>query len=330
MIDLKRELHYDEVYLIPQKSTLTSRSQADLTMTLGNNKFDLPIVPANMKSVVSEGTCEYLIRKNIFYVMHRICTNEQIADFVRDFNKKELIVSISIGIKDKDIEMLKKLRLENQRIDYITIDIAHAHNDLTLEMVANVRKYYPNSYLIVGNIATGEAVKFFEDAMKKEPRIHHINMLRAGIACGFACSTKNTTGFNRRMISTLLECDEASDKIEIMADGGISENGDYIKALNCGKNIKCVMAGSMFAGFEESAGDILVINDNKVKEYYGNASEKAKGNKIHVEGITRLIPYKGEMKFYIDEVKMALTSSVSYAGKSKVCDVYDVPMVKFK
>jgi GMP reductase len=331
---IERELHYDDIYLIPQKSVLNSRSEADLTMTLGNHTFDLPIIPANMKSVVSEGTCEYLIRKNIFYVMHRICSNDNIYDFVKDFNEKDLIVSISIGIKDKDIEMLKRIKNDGLRVDYITIDVAHCHNDLTLKMIDECKDIFPNTYLIVGNIATGEAVKFFAQHGK-------VDALRSGISMGNVCITKNATGFNRRMVSTLLECNDASNdyplfrdgkiyNIPIIADGGIKENGDYIKALNCGKNIIGVMAGSMFAGFEESAGDILVVNDKKQKQYYGNASENAKGNRIHVEGVTRLIDYKGDMEHYISEVSMALSSSVSYSGKSRVCDVYDVKMVRIK
>jgi GMP reductase len=329
-MDLKRELHYDEVYLIPQKSVLKTRSDADLSLRLGNHTFDIPICPANMKSVVDENTCEFLIRKNIFYVMHRICDNEVIYNFVKDFNKKNLIVSISIGIKDKDAELLKRLKEEKQRIDYITIDIAHCHGDYTLDMVEKVREYYPDVYLIVGNIATGEAVEFFENARLKEPLKHKVDLLRCGISNGSGCSTKNSTGFLRRMISTLIDCNNKCRQIKLMADGGISENGDYIKALNCGEHVICVMAGSMFAGYEESAGDILVINDKKVKEYYGNASEKAKGNKIHVEGITKLIQYKGDMSHYIDDIKMSLSSSVSYSGKEKIIDVYNVPMVRFR
>lgn len=322
---IERELHYDDIYLVPQKSILKTRSEADISMTLGSHTFCMPVMPANMKSVVDESTCEYLARKNIFYVMHRICSEAQIMDFVFRMNAKKLITSISIGIKEEHMYMLKQLKEQKAIIDYITIDIAHAHNDETLNVIDKVKRYYPDTFLIVGNIATGEAVEFFN-------RHGGADATRVGIAGGASCITKNMTGFHRRMVSCLIECNDASrtwGQKPIIADGGIRENGDYAKALNCGKNIIGVMAGSMFAGYEESAGDILVIDDKKYKEYYGNASEKAKGNKIHVEGKTVLIPFKGSMDHYLEELKMSLASSVSYGGVSKISDFYGIPIITF-
>jgi GMP reductase len=320
---IERELHYDDVYLIPQKAIIGSRSEADISMTLGKMTFDIPVFPANMRSVVTEETCEFLARQNIFYSMHRICDYDTIIKFVKDMNEKNIFVSISVGMKQGDRDMLQHLCDEHQNIDYITIDVAHAHNDKMLGMIDFIKELLPNVFLIVGNVATGEAIEFFE-------RHGNVDCCRVGISCGYACSTKNTTGFNRKMISTLLECGDASDNLPLIADGGISENGDYIKALNSSRHVVGVMAGKMFAGFEQSAGDILVIEGNKLKEYYGNASEKAKGNSIHVEGVTKLVPYKGCMSHYINEIKMALSSSVSYAGKQRIADVYGIPMVRCK
>lgn len=328
---IERELHYDDVYLIPQKSILKSRSEADVTMKLGKHTFGLPVIPANMKAVVDANTCEYLASKNIFYIMHRICEYEEIYNFVKSMNSKNLITSISVGVNQVDMDLLKRCHSEGLTIDYITIDIAHAHSNFTMDMVEYINSLYFDSYLIVGNVATGDAVQFFEKRKERDYKKYKIDAVKSGISCGEACSTKNMTGFNRRMISTLLDCDSKAYSLDIIADGGIKENGDYAKALNCGKRIVGVMAGSCFAGFEESAGKVLTIEKRKVKEYYGNASKQAKnGSNKHVEGITTLVDYKGSMDFYLQELKMSLQSSVSYAGKSKIKHLYGIPMTQFK
>jgi GMP reductase len=125
-----------------------------------------------------------------------------------------------------------------------------------------------------------------------------------------SCITRKKTGFYRPMISTILDCSSVS--IPIIADGGISEHGDIAKALSCGASM--IMAGSLFAGFDESAGDIIEINDRKYKEYFGSASEYNKEQRKNIEGRKILIDYKGSMSRLLQELREDLQSSISYAG----------------
>jgi GMP reductase len=114
------------------------------------------------------------------------------------------------------------------------------------------------------------------------------------------------------MVSTLLECVLAAGNVPIIADGGISTHGDIAKALACGAT--AIMAGSLFAGYDESAGDIIEIDGRRYKEYFGSASEFNKVQQRNIEGKKILVDYKGPMSSLIQELQEDLQSSISYAG----------------
>ena len=149
----------------------------------------------------------------------------------------------------------------------VTIDIANAYSEIALDMGKFIKDLYPECFLIVGNVCTPEAISFLQKDTKT------VDMIKVGISCGSVCSTKNATGFNRRMVSTMMDCGSVAE-IPMIADGSIKEIGHMAIALNTSKMTKFVMSGNLFAGFEQSSGDILNIEGRQYKEYYGNASEK--------------------------------------------------------
>ena len=142
-----------------------------------------------------------------------------------------------------------------------------------------------------------------------------------------SCITKNKTGFHRPMVTTIIECAEAA-MVPIIADGGIKEHGDIAKAIACGATM--VMAGSLFSGYDESAGDILEINGHKYKEYYGSASEFNKSRQQHIEGKRILVDYKGSMVRLLDELQEDLQSSISYAGGSDLTALHQGLLLRVK
>lgn len=305
---IKSGLNYKDVYLIPKKTIVDSRKECNTMVTLGNHTFDMPIIPANMKSVVNEETCEYLASKNYFYIMHRF--NVDPVAFTKRMQAKGYIASISIGVNDDTYSDLKRMLSENICPEYMTLDIANAWCVKAERMTKYVKQNFPDTYLIVGNVATADAVKEIES--------WGADCVKAGIAGGSACTTKNKTGFHVPMITTVIDCVSVAKK-PIIADGGIHDHGDIAKAIACGATM--VMAGNLFSGFDQSAGQIVEIDGKHYKEYFGSASQFNKGEYKNVEGKKILVEYKGNMDRLLIELKEDLQSSISYAGGRNLKDL---------
>jgi GMP reductase len=302
---------YEKFFLIPQKCIVDSRSQCDTSVEFGGRVFDMPIYPANMKSVVDVGTCKYMAQNRWFYTMHRFGVNS--LEFAREMIENGYFVSISTGVNQDSYEDLQNLVNNKIKVDYVTIDIANAWSEKTRLMIKWIKDNM-DTFLIVGNMATREAAQ--------EITTWGANALKVGIGGGNVCLTRNKTGFHRAMVTSIMDCFEGT-YLPIIADGGIVEHGDVAKSIRCGATM--VMAGFLMAAFDQSAGDILEINDVMYKEYYGSASQYNKSEYKNVEGKKILIRYKGSMDKLLKELKDDLCSAISYSGGTKLKDLRKVP-----
>ena len=307
---------YDNILLLPRKCRVQSRSECDTGVTLGKRTFRLPVVPANMKTVVNESICEWLATNGYFYVMHRFDLDN--VQFVRDCKKKGMYASVSLGVKQADYDTVAAWCAEGLCPDYITIDIAHGHSDNVHRMITHLKEHLPDAFIIAGNVGTPEAVIDLEtwgaDATK------------VGIGPGKVCITKLKTGFGTGgwQLSALKWCARVATK-PIIADGGIREHGDIAKSIRFGASM--VMIGSMLAGHEESPGQTVEVDGRLFKEYYGSASDFNKGEYKHVEGKRILEPIKGLLKDTLREMQEDLQSSISYAGGTRLMDIRKVNYV---
>jgi len=307
---------YDNILLLPRKCRVQSRAECDTGVTLGKHTFRLPVVPANMKTVVNESICEWLATNGYFYVMHRFDLDN--VKFVRDCKTKGMYASVSLGVKQADYDTVAAWRAEGLCPDYITIDIAHGHSDNVHRMITHLKEHLPDAFIIAGNVGTPEAVIDLEtwgaDATK------------VGIGPGKVCITKLKTGFGTGgwQLSALKWCARVATK-PIIADGGIREHGDIAKSIRFGASM--VMIGSMLAGHEESPGQTVEVDGRLFKEYYGSASDFNKGEYKHVEGKRILEPIKGRLADTLIEMEQDLQSSISYAGGTKLMDVRKVNYV---
>ena len=307
---------YDNILLLPRKYRVESRSECDTSVTLGNHSFRIPVVPANMKTVVNETLCEYLARNGYFYVMHRFDLDN--VAFVRDMKNKGVFASISLGVKKPDYDTVDKLVAEGLIPDYITIDIAHGHADSVQKMIGYLKQKMPQAFIIAGNVGTPEAVIDLEN--------WGADATKVGIGPGKVCITKLKTGFGTGgwQLSALKWCARVATK-PIIADGGIREHGDIAKSIRFGATM--VMIGSMLAGHEESPGQTVEVDGKLYKEYYGSASDFNKGEYKHVEGKRILEPIKGKLADTLREMQEDVQSSVSYAGGTKLMDIRKVNYV---
>ena len=307
---------YDNILLLPRKCRVQSRSECDTSVTLGQHSFRVPVVPANMKTVVNESICEWLANNGYFYVMHRFDLDN--VQFVKDCKAKNMFASISLGVKQSDYDTVAQLLALGLVPDFITIDIAHGHSDNVQRMIAHLKEKMPSAFVIAGNVGTPEAIIDLEN--------WGADATKVGIGPGKVCITKLKTGFGTGgwQLSALKWCARVATK-PIIADGGIREHGDIAKSIRFGASM--VMIGSMLAGHEESPGQTVEVDGKLYKEYYGSASDFNKGEYKHVEGKRILEPIKGQLQNTMREMQEDLQSSISYAGGTKLLDIRKVNYV---
>lgn len=322
-----KALRYQDICLVPNYTECYSRSDCHTDVELCGREFNLPIIPANMKSVVDMRSAKWMSENNYFYIMHRF--DKDLKDVVAEMNEEDWsLISVSAGVQMADKKDLVAISKLGQRVDYITIDIAHGHCDRMKIMIDTVKKFLPDTKIIAGNVATDRAVMDLAE--------WGADVIKVGVGQGSPCTTKDKTGFTMPMFSCVKKCsnlyhnetifedpdseglpeivgEEIINQIPIIADGGIKCNGDIAKALVAGA--KMVMAGGIFAACTDSPAASSSINNVPHKAYFGSASAENKGHNNNIEGKLTNICSNGmtyEEKFL--EIKQDLQSSISYAG----------------
>ena len=301
-------LTYGDVHLVPEYSTVDSRSDVDTSVTFGPKTFKLPVIPANMRAVIDTSLAKWLSENEYMYIMHRFGID--VKEFVQTANTENWrTISISTGVRVSDMKFLLGLSKQNLRIDYITIDVAHGHTDKMIDRIARLKTCYPDTFLIAGNVATPQAV---EDLTR-----WGADCVKVGIGQGNVCTTKDKTGFTMPMFTCVDQCVTPSDPI-VIADGGIKCNGDIAKALCAGATM--VMMGSQFSACTDSPAETVNVSGKGVcKRYFGSASVYNKRTKRHIEGIMKEIPCN-HLTFAdkLEEIEQDLSSACSYAGGSNI------------
>lgn len=317
---MKKVFDYEDIQLIPAKCIVNSRSECDTSVTLGGHTFKLPVVPANMQTIIDEKIATYLAENGYFYIMHRF-EPEKRASFIKDMHSRGLIASISVGVKEEEYDFVQQLSNEQLIPEFITIDIAHGHSEAVIRMIKHIKLYLPASFVIAGNVGTPEGVRELENAGADATKV--------GIGPGKVCITKIKTGFGTGgwQLAALRLCAKAASK-PIIADGGIRTHGDIAKSVRFGASM--VMIGSLFAGHEESPGDTIEIDGKLYKEYFGSASEYQKGEKKNVEGKKIVVEHRGALAETLREMEQDLQSSISYAGGNKLDAIRNVDYVIVK
>lgn len=299
---------FEDVQMIPNKSIVQSRSECDTSIKFGPREFKIPVVPANMQTVMNEELAVWFAENDYFYIMHRFDEEGRIP-FVKMMHEKGLFASISVGIKDYEYDFVRQLAEEKIVPEYITIDVAHGHSEYVIDMIRFVKEYLPETFLIAGNVGTPEAVRELENAGADATKV--------GVGPGRVCITKLKTGFGTGgwQLAAVRACAKAATK-PIIADGGIRHNGDIAKAVRFGASM--LMIGSLFAAHEESPGKSREIDGKMYKEYFGSASEHQKGEHKNVEGKIEMIRARGKLIDTLVEMQQDLQSAISYAGGNKL------------
>ena len=311
---------YEDIQLIPRKCIVNSRNECDTSVKFGDFSFKMPVVPANMETIIDDELAIRLAENNYFYVMHRF--DEQARKpFIKMMKDKNLVTSISVGVKNYEYTFVEELKAEDLIPDFITIDIAHGHADSVVKMIRHIKTVIPQTFVIAGNVGTKEAVIDLENAGADATKV--------GIGPGKVCTTKLKTGFGTGgwQLAALKECSKVATK-PLIADGGIRQHGDIAKSIRFGATM--IMIGSLFAGHKESPGELIEQDGKTYKSYYGSASVYQKGTPTNIEGKKILVPYKGSIHDTLVEMQQDLQSSISYAGGKDLEAIKSVDYVVIK
>src|SRR5687767_138155 len=218
-------------------------------------------------------------------------------------------------------------------VDVLVIDTAHGHSQGVIDMVARIRREFPNTDLIAGNVATAEATEALIGA--------GVDAVKVGIGAGSICTTRVVAGIGVPMISSIMECAQAAAArgIPVIADGGIRYSGDIVKALAVGAS--CAMVGNLFAGVDESPGELILFQGRSYKEYRGMGSIGAmrRGSrdryfqdefdmegerateKLVPEGIEGRVAHKGSAASVIHQLVGGLRAGMGYCGAATIPDL---------
>jgi IMP dehydrogenase len=342
---MRNSLTYDDIQLVPQYSTVPSRTQIDLK-TLVSRRYGIlnPIVASPMDTV-----CGLEMAYKIFLLggvgcIHRFNSIEEQSKIIKELYHRiysdewgnqfeswgvmidnwhseipHVPIMASIGVSESDKDRAKSL--VDNGCNIIVIDVAHGHHKNVETMLGWLKSNLDDKVdIIAGNIATKEAAQELES--------WGADGLRVGIGGGSLCTTRVKTGFGVPNVSCLEDIVSVA-KTPVMADGGIRSSGDISKALAIGAS--SVMLGSLIAGTDEAPGQIVETQKGLYKRYRGSASLETKvthGQKArNVEGESTTIPYKGGVKFIVNGLIDGVKSALSYGGAQTLED-FNPPYVQ--
>ena len=310
----REALAYDDVLMVPQYSDIESRKEVTIGNWLDESRglwFDLPIISAPMDTVCEDQMAITLGKMGGLGIVHRYNTiqrQREIADIINE-EIGPFTFGCAIGITGDYLERAEALVEGGVKI--LCLDVAHGDHILMKKALITLREKLGNGpHLMAGNVATLEGAERLADWGS--------NSIRVGIGGGSICSTRIQTGHGVPSLDSVMDCARTDKNVSIIADGGIKNSGDIVKALGIGADF--AMLGSVLAGSDKTPGETYISarTGEASKTYRGMASKDAqmdwRGKASSLEGISTTIPYKGETRAIIEQLDNGIRSGFSYSG----------------
>jgi IMP dehydrogenase len=314
-----RGLTFDDVLIVPSKSTVRSRRDPNLqTQVTKRHRLELPFISSNMDTVTEADMAIAMAKLGGLGILHRFMSIENQVAEVRKIREAGVsLIAASIGVIEE--ERQRATALVKEGVQILTIDIAHGHSVAMLDKMKWLKDTFGDKIdLIAGNVATPEAVTDLIDA--------GADAIKVGIGPGSMCTTRIITGAGVPQLTAVAWCSEVarSRGIPVIADGGLKTSGDVVKALAAGA--QTVMLGSLLAGTLETPGPIHYGK----KHYRGMASRSAQVSwrgglpeGMAPEGESTSVPVKGSVRDVVLELAGGLRSGMSYVNAVEVADILE-------
>lgn len=322
-IEADIKLGFKDVMIRPKRSNLRTRSEVELERSFkfihtGDEWTGIPIIAANMDTVGTFQIADILASYKLITALHKHYSIEEwhsyLADKSDEFYK---YIAISTGTSKTDLEKLNQLISSFPKLKFICIDVANGYSEQFVDFVKRTRDIHQDKIIFAGNVVTGEMVE--------ELLLAGADVIKVGIGPGSVCTTRIKTGIGYPQLSAVIECADAAHGLggQIISDGGCKVPGDVAKAFGGGADF--VMLGGMLAGHNESGGELIEINGQKFKQFYGMSSETAMNKHVGgvagyraSEGKTVKIPYRGPVAATVQDILGGLRSTCTYVGASRL------------
>jgi IMP dehydrogenase len=283
------------------------------------------------KSILHKNRIEKLLVVDRNYNLKGLITIKDIEKAVKfpnacKDNLGRLRVGAALGVSAETMERAENLTQAG--VDILVVDTAHGHSDKVINTVKKIKKKFPGIELMAGNVATARATR---DLIKAGA-----DSVKVGIGPGSICTTRIIAGVGVPQLTAVMECSEAAadSKVPVIADGGIKYSGDITKAIAAGAS--AVMIGSLFAGTEESPGEVVLFQGRSYKVYRGMGSigamsegskdryfqdKIAEKAKLVPEGVEGRTPYRGSLSESVYQLVGGLRSGMGYCGCGRIVDL---------
>lgn len=311
---------YDDVFIMPRYSMISSRSEVSTHSTLKSchsnliAELSVPLISSNMDTVTEHEMCNAMVQGGGVGAMHRFLS---IESAIEEYKKSPSTSFVSIGVNRDTHERTEALYEAGAR--FFIVDIAHGHTMMMKNLLTRLRtRYNRDIFVMAGNVGTAQAVKHLAS--------WGADAIKVGIGGGFVCETKNVTGVNTPMFTTLQLCAAETDQ-PIIADGGARAYGDVAKAIGAGA--AAVMSGYFFAGCPETPSRSRVydpVTNTETTIYRGMASRDAmnvirsEGTMPTPEGRSTVTKTKPSAVTVMQEIAGGLRSAYSYVGARNTCE----------
>lgn len=322
-IENEIKLGFKDVMFRPKRSTLKSRSEVtierEFTFLHTKKKWSgVPLIAANMDTVGTFEMAEALYKEKIITAVHKHYSVQEWTDFLKDKSDDFYqYIALSTGTGKADEEKIKTILDSNPKIQFLCIDVANGYSEHFVEFVKKARQNFPDKIIMAGNVVTGEMVE--------ELILAGADIIKVGIGPGSVCTTRVKTGVGYPQLSAIIECADAAHGLggQIIGDGGCKVPGDVAKAFGGGSDF--VMLGGMFAGHDESGGELITENGKTFRLFYGMSSQTAmdkhSGGVAEYrasEGKTVKVAYKGPVSETVKDILGGVRSTCTYVGASKL------------
>lgn len=321
-IENEVKLDFKDVLIRPKRSTLSSRSNVDLTrpFTLRNSGVEysgIPIIAANMDTTGTFEMANALEKHGLSVALHK---HYQPQEYISFFNglKRKSAAFYSMGITASDMEKFSFV-MENapDAVQYLCIDVANGYTEIFVDFVSKIREKFPHIAIMAGNVVTGD--------MTEELILAGADIVKVGIGPGSVCTTRKMTGVGYPQLSAIIECADAAHGLGglICADGGCTTPGDIAKAFGGGADF--VMLGGMLAGHTESGGETIEKDGKIYRAFYGmsskSAMDKYSGGVAKyraAEGKTVLLEDRGPVEHAVQDILGGVRSACTYVGARRL------------